>query len=106
MPMPALENKLGDLCLDRDDQLCRAFWRPADGSPDTLLCAINLRAYTDHSFIKDMFVHLAAEVAVNLNQPKGSSRTVQHEPVRKPTDTADLGGRHLEQTNARSGDTG
>jgi hypothetical protein len=85
--MSVPETKLGDIFLEQDNVACRALWRPADGSPDTLLCAINLRVYSDHSFIKDAFVRLAADVAVNLNQPKGLSRAVQHGPVTTSADT-------------------
>jgi|RhiMetdeSRZDD1v2_1073273.scaffolds.fasta_scaffold1588387_1 hypothetical protein len=84
--MPA-ENKVGDIYLEKDASTCRAFWRPADGTIDVLLCSMNLGVYEGRLAVRALFNNLAANIAINLNQPAGSEITVQYVPATKPADT-------------------
>jgi hypothetical protein len=84
--MPA-ENKVGDIFLNHDEFVCRAFWRPLDGSPEVLLCSMHVGTYERHPAIRELFANLAADIAINLDRPAGSGITVQHVPVKQPTDS-------------------
>jgi hypothetical protein len=84
--MPA-ESKLGDICLDKDEFVCRALWRPLDGTPDVLLCTVHIGAYETHAFIREGFINLAGAIAVNLDRPAGSAITVQRMPAAQPIET-------------------
>jgi hypothetical protein len=56
------ENKIGDIFIEKGGT-ARAFLRPHDGSPDTLLAAMNLYVHESHPSIRELFVNLAAAVA-------------------------------------------
>src|SRR5262245_31945490 len=82
----AANEKLGDVILEKDKATCRALWRPSDGSADVLLCTMNLRAYERHATLREAFAVLAADIAINLNQPAGSTIVVRHVPVQRPAE--------------------
>jgi hypothetical protein len=80
------ENRVGDIFLTKDESTCRALYRPLDGTPDVLLCAMELSVYERHTFVREQFANLAAEIAINLDRPAGAGITVQHVPVRQPSE--------------------
>src|SRR6266545_2111326 len=80
------ESKVGDIVLDRDKTTCRALLRPADGSPKVLLCTINLAVYDRHTILREQFINLAGAVAVNLNQPGGSTVIVHPRLAQRPAE--------------------
>jgi hypothetical protein len=79
------ENKLGDIYLEKDESVCRAFWCPPDGTP-TLLCTMHIRAYERHTSLREAFANLAGEIAINLNRPAGSAVTLQRLPTARPAE--------------------
>jgi hypothetical protein len=79
------ENKLGDICLDKDETVCRAVWHPPDGEP-VLLCTVHLRSYETHAAIREAFANLASAIAANLDRPAGSAIAVQRPPATRPTE--------------------
>jgi hypothetical protein len=82
----ATGSKIGDVVLDQDGTSCRAVLRPADGSPDTPLCAMDLGVYERHPVIRDLFVSLAGAIAVNFDQPAGSTVAVQPVAPQRPAE--------------------
>jgi hypothetical protein len=79
------ENKIGDIYVEKAETV-RAFWRPLDGSPYVLLAAMNLYVHESHPTIRELFVNLAAAVAVNLNRAAGQAITVQSVPPVQPAE--------------------
>jgi hypothetical protein len=79
------EMKLGEIRLEKDESLCRAFWHPLDGPP-VLLCTIHLDVYARHAFIREAFVNLAGEIAANLDRPAGSGVTLQRASAAQPVE--------------------
>src|SRR5262245_64122972 len=82
------ETKLGDIYLIDDKGERRAICRPTDGAPDVFLCAINSQVYNNHPALRETFVQLAADVAVNLSRPEGWTRTAQRAPTTTSADVA------------------
>jgi hypothetical protein len=78
--------RIGDIVLDKDGTSCRAFLRPADGAPETLLCTMDLGVYERHPVIRDLFVNLAGAIAVNHDQPAGSTVVVQQMSPQRPAE--------------------
>jgi len=74
-------DRLGDIVLDQDETMVRALWRSLDGSPEVRLCSIDRGCYERHPALREAFVSLAADIAINLNEPAGNTRTVQHRPA-------------------------
>jgi|SRR6516165_2163301 hypothetical protein len=79
------ENKIGDIVIEKAET-ARAFWHPLDGSPDVLLCAVNLYTYDTPPSVRELFNNLAAAVAVNLNRTVGQTVTVQHVSPVQPSE--------------------
>jgi hypothetical protein len=77
---------LGNISLEKDASTCRAIWHSFDGTPDRLLCAIDLVAYEMHAVVREAFGDLAATVAGNLDRPPGHDIAVQRMPMRQPTE--------------------
>jgi hypothetical protein len=63
-------------CPAGDKRRCTAYFRPVDGTPE-MLCAIDLSAYTNHPHIRDLFIELATEVAINRDCEPGNSVTLR-----------------------------
>jgi hypothetical protein len=80
------ENKLGDIYLEKDESVCRAFWCLPDGTP-VLLCAMHLGSYETHTAIREAFANLAGTIAANLDRPAGSAVTVQRAPTARQAET-------------------
>jgi hypothetical protein len=80
------ESKLGDIYLEKDESVYRALWRPLDGTPEVLLCAMHLGAYETHASIRELFANLAGTIAANFNRPAWSAVTVQRVPTARPAE--------------------
>jgi hypothetical protein len=57
--------KTGDIYLSDEKGHCVAYWRPADGSSHVALCTMKLSICNDHPHVRDLFVELATEIALN-----------------------------------------
>jgi hypothetical protein len=71
-----VREKVGDIFLAKEGGRCVAYWHPANGSPDAFLCALDLDAYTKHPHLRDLFVELATETALNLQRAAGEGVTL------------------------------
>jgi hypothetical protein len=73
----AAGDKIGDVYLRKDKSRCCAYWRSVDGTPDVFLCAISLKVVSSHLHIRELFIELAGEVALNLKREAGSGVTLR-----------------------------
>ena len=74
--------KIGDVFFREERDRCCAYWRAVDGSSDLFLCAMDLSVCSSHPHLREMFVELATEVALNRDRAAGNSATFRvHEPV-------------------------
>jgi hypothetical protein len=72
----ALGAKIGDVYLRKDKSRCCAYWRPADGTAEVFLCAISLKVFSNHPHLRESFIKLATEAALNRERAMGSSVTL------------------------------
>ena len=74
--------KTGDIYLSHEKGRCVVYWRPVDGSSDLFLCAMDLSVCSSHPHLREMFVELATEIALNRDRAAGNSATFRvREPV-------------------------
>ena len=66
--------KAGDIYQASEKGRCVAYWRPADGSPDVVLCAADLSSCRKHPHLRELLIELAAEVALNRGRAGGRQR--------------------------------
>jgi hypothetical protein len=73
-------DKVGEVYLRGSRTRCDAYWHPTDGTP-VLLCSIDLKAYNSHPHIRNLFIELATEVAINRGRTLDSAVALR---VREP----------------------
>jgi hypothetical protein len=77
-------DKIGDVYLRSDKSRCHAYWRPADGAPEVFLCSISLPVYNRHPHLRELFIELATDVAINHKRAAGSGVMMRaREPMPK-----------------------
>jgi hypothetical protein len=76
-----LMEKTGDIYLISEKARCVAYWHPVDGWRDAFLCAMDLDACSSHPHLREMFIELSTEVALNRGRQTGDSVTLR---VREP----------------------
>jgi hypothetical protein len=68
--------KTGDIYLASEKGRCVAYWRPADGSPDVVLCAADASACERHPHLRKLLIDLATETLINRDCEAGASITM------------------------------
>jgi hypothetical protein len=75
-------DKIGDVYLRAEKSRCCAYWRPAVGGPEIFLGAVDSTICERHPHVRDLFVELIAEIAVNRERAKGRGVTLRaREPL-------------------------
>jgi hypothetical protein len=80
------ESKLGDIFILKKRGTMRAILRSVDGTPDVLLAAMPAKVYEAHPAVRELFTSLCGAVALNFDQPAGTTRLVQLVPPVPPAE--------------------